>query len=269
VIYLLNADRGSFGSVAALVNAGRVEHLLCETFPAFQKHCEYLLDKVQHDEKGNVVPHDDLVILDTLTRMADTTRGDMKIGAEVKDLWSKHTIFYKGDTHNYGAYEGAGQLIMRYMRNLSSRGFRVIVLCHEDEQKDEIAGINKRAPDLNKALWSSLKGTSTDVFRLTVATEDELAEDGSVAIKAGTRILQTTQDDTALCKYSADTDLEGNFRTVPKYLANPTMRKIVRMLGIKPGFLTIYGNPGVGKTTLACSEAFDVKAKAAKKGSEE
>lgn len=269
MIYLMNADRGSFDSVAALVDAGRVEHLLCETFPAFQKHSEDLIDKVKFDDKGKVVPHDDLVILDTLTRMADTTRGDMKIGTDAKGLWDKRAIYYKGDTYNYGAYEGAGQLIMRYLRNLSNRGYRVVVICHEDEQKDEIEGIDKRAPDLNKALWSSLKGTSTDIFRLTVLDHDEIDEEGAVRFPAGTRLLQTTKDSTAICKYSAYTDLEGTFRVIPKYITNPTMRKVSRVLGKQPGFLTLYGDPGAGKTTLACSEAFTPKAKTKKEASQE
>jgi hypothetical protein len=276
MIHLLNADRGSYGSVKPLVDAGRVRHIPVATYTDFEKAVNELRDAVEWEDGVNaagekikvVKPHDDLVILDSVSRMADSTRGDFKLGPDESVFWNKRDIYYKGDTYNFGAYEAASQFIMRHLRNLNVRGYRIIAVCHEDEQKEDGEGIKKRAPALNPALWQSLRASSTDIFRLTAVTEDQFDGEGNLFAKTGTRLLQTTNDDFAICKYTALPDLEGNFKDIPKFLPNPTMRKISRMLGAPPDFLTLYGNPGAGKTTLACSDAFDPKPKKAKQTNE-
>jgi hypothetical protein len=253
--------------VKPLVDAGRVTLLPCATYTAFEAHTKALREKVEWvdgvNEAGDpckvVKPHDDLVILDSVSRMADSTRGDFKLGPDETEFWGKRDIYYKGDTYNFGAYEAAGNFIMRHLRNLNVRGYRIVAICHEDEQKDENEGIKKRGPALNPAFWQSLRATSSDIYRLTVVPEDTTDAEGNLVARAGTRLLQTTLDEIAICKYTAPPTLEGEFKVVPKYLANPTMRKITRMLGVQPDFVTLYGDPGAGKTTLACSDAFDVK----------
>jgi hypothetical protein len=255
--------------VKPLVDAGRVRHIPVATYTDFEKAVNELRDAVEWEDGVNaagekikvVKPHDDLVILDSVSRMADSTRGDFKLGPDESVFWNKRDIYYKGDTYNFGAYEAASQFIMRHLRNLNVRGYRIIAVCHEDEQKEDGEGIKKRAPALNPALWQSLRASSTDIFRLTAVTEDQFDGEGNLFAKTGTRLLQTTNDDFAICKYTSIPGLDGTFKEIPKFMSNPTMRKIAKMLGGQPDFLTLYGSPGAGKTTLACSEAFEPKKK--------
>lgn len=257
MIYLLNADRGGADSVAHLIRTGKVTHLPCPTYQAYEGHCKDLLARQPTD--------DDLVILDTLTRLADSARGDMKLGADAESLWEKRNVYFS-DKNYLTVYEAAGQLIMRRLRNLNNKGYRIVTICHEDEQFDQATMGKKRAPAINEALYKSLMGSCTDCFRLSVLREDEVNAEGAVVASAGSRLLQTTMDDQAICKYQVEANDDGSFRTVPRLIPSPTMRRVFKVLGKKPSWLVLYGEPGAGKTTLACSEANPVNTK---KGAQE
>jgi hypothetical protein len=253
MIYLLNADRGGVDSIAGLVEQGTVKHLPCPTFVAFDKHYQNLMS-------ANLTSAD-LVILDTLTRMADTTRGDMKLGVdETADYWDKRSLYLGGDKNYLTVFEAATQFLMRRLRNISARGARVTVICHEDETLDPEAMVKKWAPAVNKALYQSLVGTCTDVFRLVEIMEEETLADGKV-IPVGTRKLQLHKDDYAICKYQVTPQTDGTWPNVPKFVYNPNMHKVEKVLKKRPSFMCLYGAPGAGKTSLAVSEVYPSKLK--------
>jgi len=248
MLYLLNADRGGADSVAHLIAAGKIVHLPCPSYPEYQEHMRSLIAKPTGE--------DDTIVLDTLDRMGETTRGDIKLGPGADtDIWAARKKLIGED--DFGAsYSAAATSIMRWLRNANNRGYRIITVCHENEQFDREAGFKKRAPQLNPKFYDSLIGSCTDCFRLTVLREDRLDGEGRVVARAGTRVIQTTMDDDAICKYQVTPDEEGSYPVIPKFIPNPTMRRIWKVLKKKPSWLTIYGESGSGKTTLACSEVY-------------
>jgi hypothetical protein len=248
VIYLFNCDRGSADSVAPFIRNGTVQHVQCATLQAYDTACRDMIAKTPSD--------DDVIVVDTLTRLLDTAIGDMKVGTDYSDgIWKKRDIYFS-DKNFLNVYQAAAQLILRPLRNLNARGWRIVTICHEAEQMDPQTLTKKRGPALNDKFYQSLMGTCTDCFRLSVLRDDITNAKGDVVQAAGSRVLQTTMDDEALCKYQVEPSEEGVFRTVPKFIPGPTMRRIFKVLDKKPTWLTIYGEPGAGKTTLSVSEAF-------------
>jgi hypothetical protein len=253
MLYLLNADRAGADSVAPFIRSGKIVHLPCPTYVDFDKHIAELVNK-----GGN--PEDDVIILDTISRLADTTRDDMTLGMEGNEqLWDKKDLYLKNKEY-LGVYRAAGSFILRRLRNAAAVGYRIVCVAHEFAQVDEDTYTKVKTAQVNPALYKTLIATSSDVMRLSIAREDVVDDAGRIVVRAGARCLQTTSDDTAECKYQVEPDDEGNFPVVPKFIPDPNMRRVFRVLKKKPTFLTIFGAPGAGKTTLACSEAFTIKA---------
>ena len=242
MIYWLDADNNGADSIQKAVDSGAVQHIVCDTFVAFEKAIVALIPKVGPD---------DLVIIDTVTSLANTTRGDMKLGTELTEsLWDKRSIFF-ADKNYLTVYEAASQSIMRRIKNIRARGARIITVCHEDEQVDPATLAKKRAPQVNEAFYRSLLAASSDVFRLSALSEPELNEKGEVKYPADTRFLQLRNTDEAVAKYHVEREHSAK---VPKRLSNPTLPRLYKALGKKPSWALIYGPPGVGKTTLCVSE---------------
>ena len=81
---------------------------------------------------------------------------------------------------------------------------------------------------------------------------------GEVRFPAYTRFLQLRDSEEFVAKLHVQPEYDAK---VPKVLSNPTLPKLYEILGKKPAWLLLYGPPGVGKTTLACSEAAETKGK--------
>lgn len=242
MFYLLDADMNGADSIAPLIASGAVTHLPCGTYPDFRDHTTRLLSKVGQD---------DVVILDTVTLMADTTRGDIKVGpAPEADLWEMRGKLLL-DELNRNSYDAAGKMIMRPLRNLRARGARIITVCHEGEQEDKTTLTKKIGPAVNPALFSSLVGSASDMFRLTMLSEPIIDGEGNVKIPAYARVLEMRPNEDALTKFHVARDLSEK---IPKKLVEPTLTKLYKVLGKKPSWLLLYGSPGVGKTTLATNE---------------
>jgi hypothetical protein len=243
MIYLLNADLNGNDSIAHLIDGGKVKELECGTFEAFDNHSRALLTKVSSG---------DIVIVDTLTSLANTTRGDAKLGNdESESLWDKREKFL-GDKNYLTVYELAGQLIMRRLKNLRARGCHLITTTHEDEQRDDGTLMRKRAPALNAALYRSLMGASSDVLRMQVLTDPITNSKGEVKVPAGVRTLQLRVTDDAVIKTHVRREIGEK---LPKYIYNPSWEKLVKVLGKTPSWLVLYGPPGVGKTSLSTDAA--------------
>jgi hypothetical protein len=240
-IYLLDADLGGTDSIETEIEAG-VEYIPIGSFPEYEDAVRKLLPKVGPD---------DLVILDTISSLANTVRGDAKLGTDTTvDLWEKRSK-YTADPQYLTVYELAAQLIMRRLKNLRSRGARIITTCHEDEHRDEISMTKKRAPGLNEAFYKALMAATSDVFPLSVQLEDKYNNAGEIAMKAGTRILNLRMSEDYVTKHHVP---RARSEALPKGIKDPTLPKLYEVLGKRPSWLCIYGPPGVGKSALAVSE---------------
>jgi hypothetical protein len=249
MIYLCDSDRGGYESVQDKIDAGLVTRITVNTYKEFEAVVFDLLPKVSAA---------DTFILDTITSLAETTRGDMKMGNDPsQSLWDKHRLYF-GDKDTMNSYSAAQNMIMRPLMNLRARDMRIIVTAHEDEGIDAITQTKKRAPKLNPAFYDGLMAAASDVFRLSMYTEDVLGNDNTVKIKAGTRVLylkasHSLEGWVAKSRNSVDVS-----EKMPKAMANPTIPKIEAVLQKRPGFLVLYGAPGCGKTTLSCSGEVNV-----------
>ena len=240
--YLLDADMGGVDSVQDLIDAGTVKHIPVPSFPEYEAAVASLLPQVGPN---------DLVILDTISQLANSVRGDLKLGTDTNaTLWDKRNVYF-GDKNYLTVFEAASQLIMRRLKNLRARGARIITVCHEDDQRDDISMTKKRAPALNTAFYKALMASSSDVFPLSVQLEDKMNEAGDITIPRGTRILNLRMSEDYVTKHH--TPMAVSLK-MPVGIKDPTLPKLYAVLGKKPSWLVLYGPPGAGKTTLACSD---------------
>jgi hypothetical protein len=216
---------------------------VCSSFDEFDRKAHALLTKVTPD---------DFVISDTIGTLIDTTRGDIKMGCNEELLWDKLAAVQAGEV--FGAsYKQAGLLIMRRLINLRNRKAKIITIAHERDQKGLDGSKDlQRAPQVSPSFYGDLMGRSSDMFRLSILTEAVTDNKGNIKVPVGTRALQLRTSDEAAAKYQVRRDLSDK---IPRFIYNPTWEKLTKVLGKVPSWLTLYGPPGAGKTTLAVDSA--------------
>ena len=241
-VYLFNTDGTGNDGVRHLIDAGKVKEIICDSFQDFDNNAKALLTEVTNE---------DFVILDTIGSLLETTRGDMKLGKPENSYWDRLDALMAGEV--FGAtYDASRILIMRRLVNLRNKGARIITVAHERDQRDE-GGLGsktskQRAPAVSPRLYSDLLGRSSDMFRLTILTEPLTDSKGVVRVPAGKRQLQLRPSEDAVAKYQVRRDLSDK---IPPFIFEPTWAKLTAVLGKTPSWLTLYGPPGAGKTTLA------------------
>jgi hypothetical protein len=250
MIYYLDADMNGEDSIRRILATGRVQRFEVPTYKEFERSVSALIPKITRGK--------DTVILDTLSGMADTTRGDAKLGTNVADdLWEKRGLYLSGDKNYLTVYSLAGDLIMRRLKNLRAAGARIITTSHEDTDVVDISTSTKKiGPRINPALFESLKHATSDIVRMICAAEDRRNEAGEVIVPAGTRALQLRPSDTAIAKFHLP-DPERAM-ALARFIQLPLhggLHTLYAAYDKEPTWLHIYGDAGVGKTSLACSEA--------------
>jgi hypothetical protein len=245
MVFLLDGDLSGFDSVAHLLDTGQITRLPCRTYTEFITATRELALKVTPA---------DLVIVDTVSKLAETLRDDILHGENQENTLAEISREIKGETYGRNCYQAAQRVFMRQMKNIhrAGDGARIITVFHEKDQKDpDDVTLMKRGPSVNAAFYDSIVGQSSDIFRLTVAVEDVLGQDGKVKYPRKTRFLQLQDSEEALAKYKVSPAVSEK---LPRRIVNPTLPKLYKVLGKKPSWLSIYGSPGTGKSTLACSE---------------
>jgi hypothetical protein len=247
MIWLLDADQNGDDSIRHLVEAKAINYVPIPGFQAFEQAVKTLLP---------LVGPNDLVILDTLASMANSTRGDAKLGTDAQaDLWDRRSKYLDGDKNYLTVYSLATDVIMRRLKNIRATGARIITTSHEDEKIDPTDAMKKRAPKLNDALYQSIMAATSDVFRLFEIVTPLLNPDGSERVAQGTRVLQLRKSEDAVAKYHVRPSVSD---TIPMYLKLPKtggLHTLYNEIGKRPTWLHLYGAPGAGKTALSVSEA--------------
>lgn len=242
MIFLLDADGTGRDSISKRIASKQVTLLPCGSFVAYDAACMQLANRTPAPG--------DRVVLDTFSIMLSTTRGDFKHGNDPKtSVWEDNQKWF-GDKQGMNAYQAASNMTMRWLRNLKNVGYDLVVLAQEDEALDEVTMTTKRAPKANPEALDMLKGSSTDIFRLIEITQDKTDTDGNVTVAKGERILLLRRTNDTLAKFHVDLE---QAQKLPDGIKSPTFPKLCEVLGKTPGFLVVYGQPGVGKTTFSTS----------------
>lgn len=250
MVYWLDIDLKGNTSIRPQIESGLVTELRCPTFEAYQNHCRALIPRVTVE---------DLVIVDTVTSLLEMCRTDAALGTDPDgDLWAKRGKFIEGDKAYLNYFRMAASLTLRWMKNLSSRGCRIIAVCHEDDILDEtvVPATRRRGPMVNPAMVGLLSGSASDIYRLEALIEPmtrQNAETGEfeTIAKPDDRILWLRRQPHFVAKYSCDIERSPK---ILQGLINPTLPKVYEHLGVRPPFMVLYGPNGCGKTTLSVSE---------------
>lgn len=247
--WLFNSDQNGTDSINSII-AKNQDSLTVIEVGSYEK-----FDNISKDLLEDIVPGD-LVILDTISMLADTTRTDYKLGTDMTKSYWKDKDRLVTDAVTRNIYGAAGALIMRRLKNFRSMGARIIVTAHErsgyDPNIPKSAKI--RIPDVNDDLCKSLTGSSSLVCRLTINHDEVTDEEGNVLLAVGQRLLQIKPSEDYYTKVHMD--LESSY-DLPDVISRPSTTKLAKILGHEPAWMTLYGPPGAGKTTFALSHYLD------------
>ena len=252
MIYLLMSDLAGLDSVKHLVDAKKIVHIPIQEYDDFVNAIKLVLPKVSAG---------DLVIVDTLNRLSEIMRAPIARAGKEVDFSLAGSIKALSDGEKYAlpSYTKVKEVVITNLSNIVRRGGHVITILHEmDAEGDMGVKPKKRLPSINQDFWSGLKGCVSDIFRMYHITEPMMDNAGEVRFPAYTRFLQLRDSEEFVAKLHVQPEYDAK---VPKVLSNPTLPKLYEILGKKPAWLLLYGPPGVGKTTLACSEAAETKGK--------
>lgn len=251
MIYRFDVDNEA-DSITPVIEAGLVQNISCPNWTEFDLHFRRLLYK----EKCGPA---DTFIIDSIDQLALAVRMENKLGNEGDIEMMARADKIMKDPMYLNVYLLASNFILQRLKLARGRGIQLVIVAHEDEEKDH-DGSKKRGPKLNPAFREDLISFSTDVFRLKKLDHDIPDEDGTTLYTKGQRVLNLTETDEIVAKYHSPIigirDGQPIYRDVPPYIIDPTWPKIVHALGKDPSILTIYGRPGVGKTTLSVAMAF-------------
>ena len=249
MLYFVDADQNGLDSVQDVIakNHDKVTIINAGVFEEADRRLAQLVEKTGPN---------DLFVFDTIDALANTLRGDAKLGNDqTEELWVKRNLWLQGDKNYQTVYDMAEKFILRRIKNLRNRGARIICLAHEAEKVDEQDMLKKRGPDLNDKFYGKLMSASSDVFRLSVQLTNVVNAAGEVIVPADTRILELRRTPEVIAKYHVGMDKSPQIKAK---MMNPTLPKLYEHLGKKPSFLTIYGAPGAGKTSFSFSELTDI-----------
>jgi hypothetical protein len=184
----------------------------------------------------------DIVVIDTLTELAQIVRQDAIIPnmPDGYDMWSNRAKL-GGEQSHWGQMTNLLTMAMRLFRNM---GILLIINAHQDET-EELEGAKKIGPAANPALRTALRGPTDIIARLSIETVER--EVDGIKYPAGTRALRLGATGRYLTKVRADWG-----QKYPATLMNPTVPKLQELFP-EARTIVVYGDPGAGKTILACS----------------
>jgi hypothetical protein len=237
-IMLLDCDVSGHLSVLDLVQAGQVQAFPCKTF----QDTENIFWAIYR----NQLPKPDMIIVDTITALASKTRMDVVLDPASK---GSQTLWNLGEAAVASQREWGicGDLVVRLLRNIFELDIPSIFIAHEGERSDPMSGIDKKSPDLQKAILGPVVSVADAIVRLK-SSSLPLAGAGGVIHPPGTRqlMLNPTGDSAVGVR---------SIRKLPDYLINPVLGDLAAALGgweYWPHNTLLFGPPKVGKTTFAC-----------------
>ena len=242
MIFYLGCDGNGINPIRKYLDNPNFKHLPITHYKDFDTICRDLTTDAKSD---------DTVIIDTITMLTLTMKGDLNFGEDVDTLWQHREKFF-AEKRGFGMVTAPTEMILRHLRNISRNGTgaKIIVTAHETEKKDKLTGdeLKRSGPDLTPQFRGLLIGCSSDVIRLGVYRDDVTNSVGKVIASKGDRVAYLEDSDDYIVKFIHP---EGVKRKTK--LINPTYASLCEYAGGIPSWLTIYAPAGTGKTTLAAS----------------
>lgn len=230
-----------------LIDAGLVVRKKIPDFETYGKLIQSIIS-------GQTAPPN-VIVVDTIGSLATWTRHEVTASREmhnIETLW-KNSQKLTMQIQDWGRMSDLIGRTIYEIRSLDDDlveagkpGITMVLNAHvgvrENELDQKIEG-----PNVNKQLLEYIQNLSDVIVRINVATQDMKTPVGDV--KAGkTRLLDLAINPKNANKYRTDPD-----RDMPSIMIDPTLPKLEKVLGERPRIVGVYGLPGAGKTTFACS----------------
>lgn len=252
-VCLMDCDAG-YGSVANLVDAGRVLRYDCSDFEkAEQVYWALYFGRIKCD----------LVVVDSISTLLTNTiqavtLGNMKVNpAQGKTIWSMRD---KART-NQDLWGIVNFNMIWFINQLRGLPIPSIINAHEVERSDPTAEetdpgrdpktgeVNRHMPKLTPKVLLQLMALSDLTLRL-YQTPLAFIDYTGQAWPKDTRVLEL---ESASDSYTGIRLTPDATAALPPYIAAPSLEKLFRTIGHLPKSLTVYGFPKVGKTVFSCT----------------
>lgn len=236
-VLLLDCDVSGHRSVLDYVKAGKIVAYPCKSF----QDTETVFWALYRRQ----IPLPKLIIVDTITALAEKTRQDVVLDPEKKGATG---IWELGDAvvANKREWGIAGDYVNRLLRNIVELDIPSIFVAHEGERDDVMSGVAKMTPNLQKMILGNVVANADAIVRLRPSPLP-LVDAAGNTFPPGTRqlLLRPTGDSSVGVRA---------VRPLPEYLIEPTLEDFAQALGgweYFPHNLLVYGPPKTGKTTFA------------------
>lgn len=233
-------DQNGTSAIDDLIECGAIENVSCPNFDVYDEKRMEIMRQIQPG---------DWIMLDTISMGVEMVRTNKRLGSDpFEPIWVDEKMDkYFGDAWTRNVYAFGTAYMMRPVNNFLGLGARVISTFHERDIMDDAVGMKVRGPDANGDTVSKFIGSSSHVFRLTYAIEDDYTPHGSdKSYPIDTRFLWLRRgpDWTAKCQAPR---AKWDF---PAMVVNPNLTDIFSIIGTVPKHTIIYGLPGAGKTSV-------------------
>lgn len=240
-----DCDRGTgHHSVSDLVQAGVVVSYPARSFLEAEQVFWALYRANNQIPDGTGTPFTpDLVVVDTITKLAETTRQDTVLDPSKKGL---STIWDLGEAAVASKREWgiAGDRIVRLLRNILELPIPSIFVAHQGDRDDPMSNTVKKVPDLQGMVLKNVIADTDAIVRLQASPVPVALPDGRVYPDGTRQLLLRATGDSAVGVRSP--------YPLPPFLLEPTLADFINVLhGTLPHNTLLFGAPKIGKTTLA------------------
>jgi hypothetical protein len=206
---------------------------------------EKVKDELRRMQDGKSVEFPDVVAFDSVTMLVERTLGALALEGKIGGLWTNRKLLVNDRWAGYNAMTTITNRLLMEIRELQTVS---IFICHEGKREAPDGSGIKLGPDVNPGVGKTIVGWTDILAHLGRVQRSVETPQGK--IPAGTRRLRLVEDDVYMAKARVPRELQP----IKEVIVDPVLDDLlaaVKMPEQKMCRITLYGAPGVGKTTLA------------------